>query len=316
MNKTVQILIFMALLPMLGTAREETMEERKKRVTRKYLRERTNIAQSDMVVPEALAEDLQVTDSEKFQGVEINLQRQESGTMPMPPPRRRPVPLQENSNWLLTESEFEDDPYADPFDMQNTESQDDYWAMWGGKPDDGEYGSSRKESTRREAVYDPYSSRENAYDSRTQGTVDPRSEQGLFKSGAQFGDRSEPSAYTSRTSIFGRQPEQSTTGGLGTQGVRTYGSSPDNGLLASPFSRTSREVDPNRSRGAEGYTPYKSSYETDREKRQQQWGGKVVEPRKEYQKPSSHQQWKDRNKGWDPTKDDAYLDELMEKNRR
>ena len=306
MNKLVQILFFIALIPMLGMAREETMEERKRRVTRKYLRERMDIAQSDMMVPEELAEDFQITDSEKFKEVEIDLQRQEPGTMPLPRPPRRPAPLAENNNWLLIDTELEDDPYANPFDTTDTQSKDNYWEMWGGTANE----TSRDKNMRREQRYDPYSTREKEYDPRAQA----RSEQGLFKSSPSSTDRSGSSVFGNRQSIFGRQQNESIGGELGAQGMRTYGSDPDNGLLASPFSRT-KEPEPSRSLESQRYTPYKSSYETERQQRQQQWGKQEV-PKQEYKKPDSYQQWKDRSKAWDPTRDDAYLDELMEKNRR
>ncbi|MEA2067874.1 MAG: hypothetical protein U9P12_01625, partial [Verrucomicrobiota bacterium] len=158
MSRAVQILLLAVLLPMVGSAREETLEERKQRITRKYLRERVNVSQSDMVVPGDLPEDERVLDSERFKEPEMDLQRQQPGAMPLPPPQRRPLPPKKSdSNWLLDSIEEEEtDPYADPFAISKpTDSKKDYRAMFGGRQD----GSSRSENRFGSPGYDPYASR-------------------------------------------------------------------------------------------------------------------------------------------------------------
>jgi hypothetical protein len=294
MNKTVQILFLIAVLPMLGSAREETLEERKKRITRKYLRENMNVVQSGMVVPEDVEEDEQVTDSEQFKEIEVGFERQESGVQMPPPPRQRPVPLQTSENWLLTDPELDEDPYATD---GGVESENDYWSLWGGRPSE----ERPPEASRRQQAYDRYSSQSRANETRDQGILGSRS----LESG--------------RTSLFGER--ESTTlpgnfgdqGSFGNQGSRAYGSSPETGLLNTPFPQQ-RRSEPDQSRESQQYVPHKSPYQYDYQQRRQQQG--IQQPQIEYTKPDSFQQWKDRNKTWDPTGDDAYLDELMNKNRR
>ena len=105
MKRNVQILLLIAcMVPLLVQAEEETMEERKRRITRKYLRERMDITYSDEVVPGADVESDDVLASEKFKETEVDLQRQEPGAV-LPPPMRQPAPRTENRNWLLSEPE-------------------------------------------------------------------------------------------------------------------------------------------------------------------------------------------------------------------
>ncbi|MEE9369585.1 MAG: hypothetical protein V3V05_12095 [Pontiella sp.] len=297
MNKTVQLLIIVALLPMLGAAREETMEERKQRVTRKYLRERMNIAQSDMYVPSAIEDDEQVAGSKQYKDVEGAFERQEVGTRPpLPPAQPRPIPQQDNRNWLLNDASVMEDPFADPFNPYSSREEgaqdSEYWSTWGGRPDD----QSESRTSRSDQRYDPYANRSSTVDSRTQSVLDPRA-----------------STMDGRTSIFGRREASPTMGGIGNQNTRTYGSSPESGMLQQPFVRKEMP-ESDRSRESRSYTPHKSPYQYDRNQRQQQ--GRPREPRVEYTKPNTYQQWKERNKSWDPTGDDAYLDEMMQKNRR
>jgi hypothetical protein len=156
MTKAIQILLLAAFLfPMFGSAQEETLEERKKRVTRKYLRERMNVSQSEMVVPEDLTEDVRVLDSEKFKEATVDLQRQAATTPPPPPMPRRPMPEQADSNWLLNDIDNKEvDLYADPFaPSKPSDDRPDYRSMIRDrKSDDQATGSSRS------SIYDPYAS--------------------------------------------------------------------------------------------------------------------------------------------------------------
>ena len=290
MNKAVQILFFITLLPLVGNAREETMEERKQRVTRKYLRERVDITQSDMHVPEYAAEDERVTDSEQYKELDGGFARQEEGTMlRSPAPKRRPAPRPAADNWLLADAELEDDPYS----TTGTEKKDDYWALWGDKSKSDD----QQRSSRREQRSDPYSNRDRSFNSREGGIIDPRS-----------------SMDRGRSDIFGRRTDGASSVSFGTPKIKTYGSSLENGLLDVPFSQT-RTIEIDRPSESQRYTPHKSPYQTDRNARQQQRG--VEQPKLEYKKPDSYQKWKDRSKKtWDPTSDGAYLDEIMQKNRR
>ena len=65
-----------------------------------------------------------------------------------------------------------------------------------------------------------------------------------------------------------------------------------------------------------GYSPYKSPYQTQREQQQKQWGG-YSEPKQEYQRQDTFQQWKQRNPAqFNPMSDDAFIQEKMPKTRR
>ena len=55
------------------------MEERKRRITRKYLRERTNVTQSDSMVPVDRPNEEQIADSKRFQEPKVAFERQEPG---------------------------------------------------------------------------------------------------------------------------------------------------------------------------------------------------------------------------------------------
>ena len=76
-------------------------------------------------------------------------------------------------------------------------------------------------------------------------------------------------------------------------------------------------ADDKSSRSATGYTPYRSPYETRQEQRQQPQEPESMQPQEPgFSRQTPYQKWKDDNQGWDPTADDAYLNELMQRNRR
>ena len=86
MKRNVQILLLVAcMVPLFVQAEEETMEERKRRITRKYLRERMDIIYSEEVVPGDDVEAEGVLASEKLRQSDGGLDQQEPG-MPLPPP--------------------------------------------------------------------------------------------------------------------------------------------------------------------------------------------------------------------------------------
>ena len=159
MKRSILILLTAAVIaPLFSHAAEETMEERKRRITRKYMRARTTITQSEWVVPELSVEDKEVLDSEKFKGPEVGLQRQEPGMMPPPPAPRRPLPSAEDRNWLLAadpESSPADpyaDPYADPFaakELDGSAKTKSDWTKWTPERD-----SAGAAATQRDSRYD------------------------------------------------------------------------------------------------------------------------------------------------------------------
>ncbi|MDF7826301.1 hypothetical protein P4B35_19895 [Pontiellaceae bacterium B12227] len=313
MNKSVQILILLALFPMLGMAREETLEERKQRIVRKYLRERMSIDQSDMVVPSALPEDERITDSEKFKDAEVDLQRQSGTTAPVVPPpvQARPVPRRTEKNWLLDDTEEVTDAFGnrvDPYTAAPIDSGDDLWSAWDGT--DRRESSIASEFDRNDRKsYDPTQnspySRQNAQRNTAEGN-------------ALYGNQQ--NSGTTRTDLFGRRASEYNSS-LSTPGerTRTYGSDPEQGMLASPYP----QLNPlNQERTTTGddlrrqYKPYQSPYEKQREERRLKQSGTPVQKKQEFKRPDSYQQWKERNKTWDPTDDDAYINEMMQQNKR
>jgi hypothetical protein len=313
MTKTIHILLLCAFLPMIGMAREETLEERKARIVRKYLRERMDITQSDMVVPTDLPEDELVTDSEKFREQDGSILRQEEGMASPLPPRVRPQPVPRvNSNWLLSDEEENADEFSkssDPYGSSLGNADDANWSLW----EDGSSTRTTADSSRRDSRYDPYTSQ----DSR-RGMMDGRTEQ---SSTSIFGRRSDStysgSSFSSRTDTFSPSQERSTyyNSSLNLQGnqAKIYGSDPSEGLLTTPFGSTPSSSADRQS--PSNYQPYKSPYAQDRERRQQQ-GTVPATSSQDFSRPGTYEQWKDKNKGWDPTQDDAFINGMMPNSKR
>jgi hypothetical protein len=313
MKHSVQTLLLAACVVALDfSVQAETMEERKQRIMRKYLRERTTITQGGAMVPQEYAEDEMLAASDKFKQAEVDLQRQEPGVAPPPPPPRRPPPRTEDRNWLLAEDPELEDPYADPFAF-NTEKDESGkkadWTTWETERESSTYRGIQRETRfggRRgaPAVEQPAS----IYESMRQGFSgmrDPRAaaDEGMQQGFTQPGSRS---PYTA--------------GGLDLSQDKTYNSTFNQSRLQSPFPRAGEERE-ERSFGSgaqqrrDGYTPYKSPYQTQRDQRSQQWGG-YREPQQEFRKQDPFQTWKDKNPTrFDPTRDDAFIDEVMPKTR-
>lgn len=324
MRRIVQIVLVAALLPMAGAAREETLEERKKRITRKYLRENMQVTQSEMLVPSDLPpEDEQVADSEQFREPQVELSRQQQPGTPMPPPQqRRPMPQQEESNWLLEGLDDEDrDPYADPFALDKPKnSETDYWSSRNQRNQESRYGSSRGGNPYERRSYDPYESRSRYGTSRYGNNLSQQQEQtGVYSSQPQTRyNRSGSQGNQTGITRYGSDP--SGTPGSSLTTPRTYGASPDSGLLNSPFPQSGSAYDPYRRKDSTrekqgGYKPYESPYKSQRQQ-PGPYGTQNRQDQETYQKPDMYKQWKDKNKSLDPTRDDAYLDELMRQNRR
>jgi len=317
MKRSVQILLFFTCLaPVLAGAREETMEERRRRIMHKYLRERTTITYSDTVVPEARTEaEEEVLSSEKFKQPQVDLQRQEPGVA-MPPPVPRPAPRAENSNWLLSEAPELDDPYANPFDRKDSKDEPKKkadWTAWGMERDSSPYTGTQRESRFNwRDTGSSFGQQSSGYDSERQGIFNPRDPRSSFTEGMQQGFQQQ-----------GRQTSGSFNG-LDLSREKTFDSTFNQGRLQSPFKRET-ETPAKRSFGSDaqqqqrrgGYTPYRNPYQTQHEQRRQQWGGYSSEPKQEYQRKDAFQQWKDRNPTpFDPTSDDAFINEMMPKTRR
>ncbi len=316
MKRSVQILLLFACsVSLLAEAREETMEERKARITRKYLQKRVEIAQGEMVVPDAAVENEEdVLASEKFKDAQVDLQRQEPGVRMPPPSAPRPRPRAAvNRNWLLADApEEEEDPAANPFSLKSTKAKSTKqtdWSAWG---------------TERDAS-SPYTITENEsrFNWRSSGTS---RQGGLFGSqetstkGLQSGFQPQQYPGSEGSSLFGRQQQgyqnPYSTGGLDLSRDKTV----DPTFNQNPFLRTpAQSTDPSSgadTRKQQGYIPYKSPFQTQRNQQQQQWGG-VTEPTQKYRKQDPFQKWKEQNpQRNDPLQDDAFITEMMPKTRR
>ncbi len=270
------------------------MAERKQRITRKYLRERQEMAESGLALPVDSQEDERITASEKFKEVELDLNRK-SPAAPPPAPVVRAVPAQAQPSWML-EDDPDADPYADPFAPDEggglDEGGSDWWTQWQMRQADRAArtpaGSGSGYSSADRDVY--------TYGDQT------RSGYGYQQ------DRSSGYSYGSPRTSYGQRSDNS----LGPYGSSRYGSSSSDGMLTLPPPSQS-DADGLSGSSLSGAQPYKSPYQSQQDRSRQQ------QPRQQeesFSRPAPYQQWKDRNKQWDPTADDAYLNELMRRNRR
>lgn len=285
------------------------MEERKRRITRKYLRERMLITYSDTVVPDArVTEDEGVLVSEKFRQSQEDLAGQEPGVA-KPPPKKRPAPRPKNRNWLLSESPELDDPYADPFVLEKSKDESEKpgdWTIWGKESDPSlQMGTERK-------------SRFNFRGSGSSFEQQFGTSRGAFNSSAPMA-----SVLNDNRPV----PQQQGGGMPGLNSAldlsqeKAAGSALNPIRLQTPFFRqtpstSSRAFGSEEKQHTGGYSPYKRSYQKQDDQRMEQRGF-YGDPKQEYRKPDTFQQWKNQNPTQvDPMRDDAFINEMMPKTRR
>ena len=300
MKRSVLILVTAALLlPLCSLGQGETMAARKQRIMRKYLTEAQAVEQSDLapaiseLEAERLAESLILKDS---QGSKISMG---GGVIAPRAPMVRQIPVQGRENWFLEEENVDTDLYADPFAMDSGQTESasgtDAWTQW----------QARQQSmeTAREAqaggVYDYQA--DSSYS--TVGQSSYSSQQGT------------PPRYSSSSSSYSSYPETAynpdASGQLGPYGTLGYGSDPL-GQLQLPDG-AARYEDNNVQRPADsGYTPYTSPYNPATPSPQDP----IQSQPQEFMRSTPYQQWRDNNQSWDPSADDAYLNELMQRNQR
>lgn len=114
---------FMGLLFLLisHAGAEETLEERKQRIMRKYLRERIDIVSSGLTVDTGEIDDESVKDSEMMQVEDLEFERHEGGVVMPPRQVPRPLPSQQENWWSETEVE----------ELESSKGTSDYWSMFG-----------------------------------------------------------------------------------------------------------------------------------------------------------------------------------------
>lgn len=325
MKKSIQILLAVAsLLPLLSPAKEESMEERKQRIMRKYLRERSNIVYTDLAVPiENDPEDEAVLASEIYKENEVELSRSDAGTMPPPPPPPRLRPAVDR-DWLLNA----EDPYVAEDEGSKEVKKKDWLSPWGSESEDARYGraendpspyggirrqslfgsgmeagsasSSGRNTDGQESAWSPFGDQSKANE-RNQFIFQPRGKRNDETSGGLFGpQRDNSSGNRSGTMDFSRD--------------RNYRSGTERSPYLSPYTTGSegsgRQLDGQNNR-MQGYTPYKSPYETNRN-RQQQGSSGLYQSNQEFQRADPYKAWKKRTMTpYDPTGDDAFVNELL-----
>ena len=135
MHKVYIFIIQLLLISICGEAAAEMLEERKKRIMRKYASIKTTIMQSDMEVVSEFNEDESVIASEIMQVDDLQFEREEPNRM-MRPPMARPSTQQNQSNWLLN---------SDKIDLEeNMDIQGEYWSMFGVSDEKSERKASRE----------------------------------------------------------------------------------------------------------------------------------------------------------------------------
>jgi hypothetical protein len=341
MKRNIQALFIVAFIAAaLSVVKAETMEERKQRIMRKYMRERQDIVQSDLGVPENVQDqdDLRVAESERFKEPSLEFKRQESGLTSRPMAPRPAVPVQAERNWWLETAEMEQDPYADPFSSarDSEEESKERWSPWGSRDDESVYAQQQDEQN------DTYSgSREGSFISgdaagqqwnrrRYETYPGNRSAFGM-QNDPRYGSSLPGTAYdgytTRRSATFGeneRMPGYYGRQAGGTRGTDAdwtldsggrYRPSQSTGLLQPSLSPYSVSPGLTSQDQATGYMPYRSSYQI-QNARQRRSADNLQPQQTPYMRPNNYQKWKDNNTTWDPSSGNTYLDELMQNQRR
>jgi len=283
------------------------MEERKRRIMRKYLRERMDITYSETVVPEASAEDEEVLSSEKFQEPQVDIQRHELGRA-LPPPVLRPVPPAQSRNWLLAEDPGPPDPYDGPSAAGDSkeELKKTDWTVWGTEREASPYTTTRESRFSWRDQGFSFGQQSGGYDStRQQGIFDPRGPSaGDVQSGFPQQQANQPFGLSAGSDLS--REKTFFTPALNQERPQ------------SPFPHeTKSPADQSFGSGLQprtsGHMPYKSPYQAQREQRQRGYN----DPEQEYQRLNTFQQWKKKNQlRRDPMSDDAFIEETMPKIRR
>jgi len=339
MNRNVYTLLSAAILSsVLNVAQAETMEERKQRIMRKYMRERQDVLQSDFEVPNAIEEDARVVDSEGFKELATDFQREESVRRPQMVQPNQPVPVESRRNWWLETAEMQEDPFANPFSSKTDAEKGsaDSWSPWGRREDssiygnaygqqrDGRSGSQEEDfSVSGGASSQQWNRRGDTYPGSPSVYGRQNESSGAFSVSGMpydgYSARRSPASLESdqRSLIYGRQQinTRRTDSGWGLESGGRYNSAPSAGL------QQSRLLSPTDTQGwssqtqPSGYTPYRNPYQVQGDE-QRRYNGNLQPQQPQYSRPDNYQKWKDSNEAWDPTSGNSYLDELMRNERR
>lgn len=298
------------------------MVERRQRIMRRYLRERSNIAQSELEVPVPRTDEERLADKEQYKTSQIDLQRQEGGpSMPPPPPPRRAPPLTQNRNWLLAADPLVTDPFAPAADTPEALNKKADWMEWG-KEKESPYGGAKYESWFSRKKKEEPTVDGNRYGA-SQEAIDPsRGGYNPFSYGENSFGRQQPGTVPAGggSSPFGRKQESSLSS-WGLSQEQGNDSSQKQGIFQSPFMYRSTPFSSgfsgSDSKRQQGYVPYKSLYETrlqQQKQQQQQWDSKSQQGQG-FQKINPYQEWKKRTPVYDPTGNKAFINEHMPKTK-
>lgn len=185
MHKVVIFIINLLVVSLCSGAVEETLEERKKRIMRKYVRVKATITQSDIEVIGSSGEDERVIASEIMQVEDLEFERQEPGQIIRPPVVQQNRQMNQ-SNWLLDSEEI---------DLEEKMSQQgEYWSMFGVPKENPERAASREhlyQSPERDSQKDIF-----GFSAREQGPADGRSISQAFSTRLQPESRAQLRAVT------------------------------------------------------------------------------------------------------------------------
>lgn len=140
MRSLICILIFI-ICSSLGLKAEESMEERKKRIMRKYAPLKTIIEQTDIEVFDEPAEDERVLESENMQVEDLEFKKEKPGQIINYNVQRGPSD-RSGANWLFDVDE-------DELELEE-EPKGEYWSLFGDTEEKPEYKKSR------EKIYQPH----------------------------------------------------------------------------------------------------------------------------------------------------------------
>ena len=195
MKSLICILIFIICFS-LGLKAEESLEERKKRIMRKYAPLKTIIAQTEIEVFDEPVEDERVLESEMMQVEDLEFKREKPGQIINYNIPRGPLDRSE-ANWLFDLDEDELEP--------EEESKGEYWSIFGDKEEKPEYKESREKiyhTHDRELRKDIFGITENVIESSDQKSYPFTSFNGVESDSKSFSSGSSSQEKSAMPSYF------------------------------------------------------------------------------------------------------------------
>ena len=331
MRPKVQILLIV-LCAFSVLADQESMEERRRRIRRKYLRDRVDITYSvdEISGAEAADEASGVSESEKYSEPQVGIEAHDMHAEALRPVQPLRPALTVHRNWLLDTAET-GDPYALPSGEETpTEEEDRTAPDWTADP-------SRSASPYSDIFLESRFGRQDEVSpypgSAVQGTsAEPR---GIYSSRSPYAsgtspaypvqeggtppvtrvpDRMSPVAplYSPLPGSELRSPDISpaypygSTAQPSTGVYNPYQTSP----YRSPYGTSGQERQPS----AGTYSPYRAPYGSGQQPTQP--GSYTPQQQSEFQRQNDFMQWRQRRQGTvNPLSDDAYIQEMMRRER-